>query len=314
ALGLGIHGALEGLKYIASAGGHLSAAPPSFGDNNNFGLALLMCFPVLLYLYRYSVVKHVRLGLAGGAVLNFVGIMCTNSRGALLGLVAMATAYILRSRRKVSGMLALAAVGGLVLVLAPDRWTQRMDTISNAGQDGSFVGRMVSWKLNTVMALERPLGGGFSALEDRRVFEAYRPRINTTLTIFPVEMPDIALAAHSIYFEALGDNGFPGLLLFVSLLFIAFASLRKVRRLTRDHPTLGWAYDLADTMRLMMIGYTVAGAALSMAYFELFYITITLISVLRHLVVKEVRATVPARSPAPMIGNRALAPAQTRWL
>ena len=33
-LGTGIHGALEGLKYIASGGGHVVIAPPSIGDNN----------------------------------------------------------------------------------------------------------------------------------------------------------------------------------------------------------------------------------------------------------------------------------------
>lgn len=299
-LGMGIHGVLEGLKYIVSGGGHNVLGPKVFGDNNHFGLAILLVLPLLLYCYRYAAHFLIRYALLGAAVTNLVAVVATASRGALVGLVAVAVAMAMRSQRKGLAIVMVVLVGGLIVALAPDCWTRRMDTIATAETDGSFMSRVTSWKLNTVLALERPFGAGFSGLEDAAVFEAYRFKINTTLPFFPVEVPNTRLAAHSIYFQALGDNGFLGLGLFVGLLAVAFANLRAIRRMARGHDHLAWAYDLANTLWIAMIAYMVAGAALSMAYFELFYMILILISVLRRHVSEEIGALGPAAVPVRM--------------
>jgi O-antigen ligase len=91
------------------------------------------------------------------------------------------------------------------------------------------------------------------------------------------------MAAHSIYFEVLGDLGFTGLALFLAMLVLAFVTCATIRRRARPHPDLIWMSDLAGMLRLSLIVYMVAGAALSFAYFEGVYVLVALLSVTRHM-------------------------------
>ena len=97
----------------------------------------------------------------------------------------------------------------------------------------------------------------------------------------------------SIYFEILGDTGFVGLGVFLAIMATGFNNLRVIRRLTVNRPEWAWATDLAYALRLTLVAYAVSGAALSMAYFELYYVFTTLISVLRKHVETEVNAPKP---------------------
>lgn len=293
-MGMGIHGALEAAKFISSGGGHILTGPATIGDNNSFGLAVLMVIPLLIYLYRYSAVSFVRLAFGGAILLNVIAVIATNSRGALVGLVAVAVAMYIRSRQKIALTIIFLVMAGIIAMLAPERWYGRMSTIDAANQDGSFMSRVASWKIHTLIALDRPLvGGGFSAAQDYGVFSEY-VRSFSTLDFIPTPTPTIAFAAHSIYFEVLGDTGFIGFFLFLGMLFAAFRNLAIIRRLSRGRDDLTWAYDLADLCSLSLIAYAVSGAALSMAYFEMYYVVISLISVTRRHLEELTSATVPA--------------------
>ena len=47
ALAISFHGVLDGLKFIASGGGHNAQPLKKFGDNNHLALILLMVLPFL---------------------------------------------------------------------------------------------------------------------------------------------------------------------------------------------------------------------------------------------------------------------------
>ena len=294
-LGMGIHGALEGLKYISSAGAHNVIAPVSIGDNNYLALATLMVMPLLVYLFRYSEAPLIRLCFAGALLACFVGVIATSSRGGLVGLTVLGVFLILHSRRKLLTLSVIVVLAVGLLTLAPGRWTERMDTIASAEQDNSFMLRVSSWKLNTILALERPLvGGGYSALENWIVFDIYKQKFHRLDGVIASPEPTVAIAAHSIYFQTLGDLGFSGFLLFVAILFTGFRNVGRILRCTRDNESLIWAHDLAVLFRLSLIVFMVCGALLSAAYFELLYIMLTQVSVLRrHL--EETAATAAQR-------------------
>ncbi len=292
-MGMAIHGSIEGSKFITSGGGHILVGPGTIGDNNHFGTAMLLCIPLLIYLYRYSASPFVRFALFLATATNVVAIIATNSRGALLGLLAVGGMMFLRSKRKFGLLLTFLIIGGAVLAFAPERWTGRMTTISSAEQDGSFLGRVNSWKLHFLVALDRPLiGGGFSPMEDREIWESYLPKLDS-LDFIPTGRPTVPLAAHSIYFQVLGDTGFIGLFLFLGLMFVAFRNLGRITKLCKGQPHLEWAYDLADAFRFSMVAYAVSGAALSLAYFELYYIIITLISLTRRFIEEQALEVIP---------------------
>ena len=82
---------------------------------------------------------------------------------------------------------------------------------------------------------------------------------------------------HSIYFEVLGEHGWIGLTIFLSLGLTALLTCSRIVKLSRDRPDLKWASDLAKMMQVCLVGYAAAGTFLNLATFDLFYHILTII-------------------------------------
>jgi probable O-glycosylation ligase (exosortase A-associated) len=280
-VGVCFHGMLDGLKYLASAGSHNAAGIQKFGDNNHYAMVLLMGMPFLIYIYRFSAHRLVRLATAGVFIITFLAVLATNSRGALISVVAMGVWIILLGKRKIAGLVMAAILATLVVQLAPAKWFERMDTIKTAEKDDSFMGRVTAWKRASAIALQNPVfGGGYHAGQAPSIYEEFRYKPG--LLGF-VDTPDTgyAAASHSIYFEVLGDLGFVGLFLFMAAIISAFHNWWRIRRLASSRPQeLGWAIELANMGGASMVVFVIGGAALSAAYFELPYYVMMLMQVL----------------------------------
>ena len=85
---------------------------------------------------------------------------------------------------------------------------------------------------------------------------------------------------HSIYFEVLGEHGWIGLTIFLSLVLTALLTCSRIVKLWRDRPDLKWASDLAKMMQVCPVGYAAAGTFLNLATFDLFYHILTIIFLL----------------------------------
>jgi probable O-glycosylation ligase (exosortase A-associated) len=288
ALGLAFNGADEGLKVLLTGGSHHVLGILEYGDNNQFAVAMLMCMPLLLFLYNTSAHAVARAGFMSTLVLCGVAVIGTYSRGGFVGLVALALGLIALNRNKLRNLLAVAVCGIVLLQAAPSTWFNRIDTIETANKDDSFMGRITSWKVSTLIALDRPLiGGGFHAQQDTAVWQKYGAGVKEFDFVPSAPLNKTGVAAHSIYFEVLGDLGFTGLLLFLGLLFTAFRYCSMIRRRAGPHPDLTWMVELASMLRLSLIVYMVSGAALSVAYFEAFFLLLALLSVTRRMLVVE---------------------------
>ena len=291
-LSLGFHGVLEGAKFLATAGGYHIWGPAGsiLGDNNHFALGMVALLPIILYLYKQSQNKLAKWIYIGSSLLVLASIMGTYSRGGLIG-IAAAGLYALFNMRRKFAYLAIATP--LVLgaaYFAPDRWADRMDTITSANQLDSFMGRIIAWKQSTLIALDHPFfGGGFHAVQNFDVW-TYYARLFDRLSFIPTSPPNpfAAHAAHSIYFQVLGDLGFLGLLLFLGILVSSWRNASAVMQASRDRPDWRWAGELASSLKYSLIAYVVSGAALSMAYFDYMYMLFALLVVMRQLVGKPV--------------------------
>jgi hypothetical protein len=78
------------------------------------------------------------------------------------------------------------------------------------------------------------------------------------------------------------------LALFLAINLFAVRTCGKIVRMARPHADLAWAAQLAGMLRLSLIVYLVAGAALSFAYFEGLYLIAAIVSVTHRLVGEEV--------------------------
>ncbi len=105
--------------------------------------------------------------------------------------------------------------------------------------------------------------------------------------------------AHSIYFEVLGEQGFPGLAIFLSLMGASLLRLQRLRNETKGRPEWKWVRDLAEMLQGSIIAYALAGAFLGLAYFDLYYYIIIAGVLLDVVYQGEKRKRAAAPEPAP---------------
>lgn len=286
---VGFYAGLEGLKYILSGGGHKieGMAGHVLGDRNELSIAMAMLLPICFYLMgefgnESKLLKIAFLGLISLLVIAIIG---THSRGGLVALIAVGTYLFIKSKRKLLFLILLVCAGSAFLGFIPKEWFERMNTIGQASGDASFMGRVVAWKLSFILAVQNPLfGGGFKALEYQPVWanlvqDFYRYSFFYTGDNIP---PIVPRAAHSIYFQVLGDHGFIGLFLFCSTLLSAFMRAGKIARICIAKNGPEWIKKLATMLRLSIFTYAVGGAALSFSYFDMIYALIGLVIVLDY--------------------------------
>jgi hypothetical protein len=94
-----------------------------------------------------------------------------------------------------------------------------------------------------------------------------------------------------------------GLALYLGLILSTLLSLRRLVRRRPDHPGKAWIPECARMVEASLVGYLIAGAFLSMSYFDLFYGLVALTVLLKVLAAQPVpaeQAIAAAAAPAPV--------------
>jgi len=293
-LGLSLaYWSVRGALFMVAIGGTESRVwgPENsmIADNNHLAAAMLMVFPVLNYLRLHSDNRYVRLALLGAMGLTLIAVLGTYSRGAFIGLAAILPFFWWRSKNKALSLVVLSGLAMGALAAMPAQFFDRMNTIKTAEDDRSFSGRLDAWQTAINITNDRPLtGAGFRAYEMSEIYARYNPE-----TIL-----NSGLAMHSIYFQVLADQGYPGLALFLAIGFFSWRNARYVVRAARGRPELAWAADLASMVTVSFVAYFTAGAALSLAYYDFYYCLVALLIALRDYVAKQTAALPQAQTYA----------------
>ena len=127
-----------------------------------------------------------------------------------------------------------------------------------------------------------PLGGGFDAFG-----------INV------IEMPPDAMnpggstqhgrAYHSIYFEMLGELGWPGLFMFLLVAGSSIVTLLRLSRKCRKIPDLVWVADMSDAVQSGMLVFLTSGAFVGIAFIPPFWYFVSMVVCLRAYVYRAER-------------------------
>lgn len=291
AISLGYFGVKGGIFTLRSGGGFIVRGPPNsmIADRNQLATALLVSLPLMNYLRlqsRHRIVQH---GLVFAMVTTLFSVVGSQSRGALVGLVATAAMLWMRSRGKVLSGVAIALVATLAVAFMPDSWTARMETIQSFDQDASAMGRVNIWWASFHIARLRPLtGGGFRAMYVQEIVNQAMPGVN-------------ARAAHSIWFEVLGEHGFAVLAIWLGMLAMGGLYTVRTTRLAHGRAELRWAYDLARMTQVSMVAYMSAGSFVSLGYWDCFWTLMAAMGAVHRLVQETVlhgTATVPVAATA----------------
>jgi putative inorganic carbon (HCO3(-)) transporter len=275
--------AIKGAVFVIfTAGQHKVFGPDDtmISDNNCVGLAFVVLLPLIGYLRGVSRQPLARMGALATMVLAIIATLGTYSRGALVALIAVAGFHALRSRTGMVLLVVGAVLAAGLPALAPASWRERMATIGSYNEDASFQGRVEAWRTSVNIAMARPLvGGGFAAVERDEIAKRFKSPGSR----------DSGKAAHSIYFEVLGDTGFVGLALYLAALGFAALNTVLVLGLARSRPELDWARKLARALQTALVALLVGGSALSMAYYDGFLVILALSSCLLSVVRAERR-------------------------
>ena len=289
-IAIGYYGVKGGGYMLAGNGGVIFGPPSSMiSDNNALALAVVMQLPLVYYLWRRTRLAWLRFGLALAIPLEILMVFGSHSRGGVIALSVMLGAFWLRTDRKiVYGLIGAVIVAG-ALAMLPEAFWERINTLNNVQGDASFQGRVAAWRVAVDCAQDYfPFGAGF-----------YTPQL---ATIFNRYLPDDAPhAAHSIYFQVLGEHGFIGLAIYLLVLLLPLYNASLVVWRTRKDPELAWAHDLAELIRIALVSFYVGGAALSVAYFDGYLVLAALTSTLREL-------TAPKRAAIAVLRRTSLVP------
>lgn len=283
---IGYFGVKGGIFTILTGGSSRVWGPSGsfIGGNNEVALAMLMVVPLMRYLQLHSTNPWVQRGLLASMFLTATAIVGTQSRGALLGIIAIGAFYWWKSPYKFGSTVLVGSVAALVLMFMPQSWWDRMHTIQTYEQDESAMSRINSWWVAFRMANDSIFGGGANMFTPA-VFRKYAPD------------PETVFDVHSIYFEIIGEQGWIGFFLFMLLAVLTWRSCSRLIKAGKDHPDKKWAADLGGMLQVSLIGYYVAGAFLGLAYYDLYYDLIAVSIIATKLTAATESATeVPPRS------------------
>ena len=236
----------------------------------------------------------------------------TEARTGLVCLAVLVPLVLRDVRRRFVLIAAGSALAFASLPFLPASFYERMATITTPQEDESAFTRVAVWDWTLDYVAEHPLGGGFDAYRANSF--TYDQRIETgsgsTTAIEYREVTDEARAYHSAYFEVLGEQGWPGLAVWLLLHVSGLWQMERLRRRWRRRaaasgdPGEAWQAPLASALQSAQAVYLVGALFVGVAYQPFILLLIALQCGLWNWCRRAERAAAPeprgiARRPTP---------------
>jgi len=250
--------------------GFVSTGEPGgsfLGDENDLALAMVVILPFGLYLLRQSRSLPARIFWGVGSVMMLLSVVFTFSRGGFVGLGGMFLYWVVTSRNRAKAIGTLVVAAALMIAVAPAGYWARIETIQHT-DSGTAQVRWNSWAAARQMFYDSPIwgvgGNNFGVLLPDYAMEYPEERRPTQW----------GRVAHSLYFELLAEFGLLGVLMIGSVILLNFRDIKKVMFLSQQGRCSASLLELAESLRLSLVGFLVPAAFLSvLTYPHLYYLT-----------------------------------------
>ena len=273
-----------GIKTMAGGGGYgllvlLIDENNGLFEGSTISTIAIALIPIILWLAKHGTIfKPSQMVRLYAAALIFASLLIPIGTQTRTGIVCIAVLGILLIRH---ARYRMAYIGGAILMAAitipflPQSLTKRTDTIQNYEQDESASTRIAVWKWTWEFAKDHPMGGGFNAYLQNKIkydikekkdpdapFEEFVPENDTK------QIVDAARAYHSGYFEMLGEQGYPGLLIWLLIHGGGIFHLQRIQMLyrRRKRPDEEWVAPLAIALQNTHIIYMVGALFVGIAF------------------------------------------------
>jgi probable O-glycosylation ligase (exosortase A-associated) len=194
------------------------------GDENDSAMALLIMLPYVYFLLQMVKRRQIRLFLVLAMLVGSSAVLFSFSRGAFLGFVVTIGYLWIKSSRKAPAAAGLAALLILFLAVMPEQYWERIESIRGYRTEGSAQGRLDAWNGALEMFADHPLVGVGADNFNRTFGERYN-RTSARWT-----------AAHSLYFQTIGELGLAGSVFLVWFVARNFLDLARLRRRLKNQP------------------------------------------------------------------------------
>lgn len=276
-----------GIKTIISGGGYGAL---NLMVTNNTGLyessiistVAIAIIPLILYLRKHGTVfpPDWRVNLFAFALIFACALIPVGTE-ARTGLICIGVLLVLALRFTQRRMLYLGSLAAIVLVvvpLLPESFTDRMDTIKSYKADQSASTRLAVWAWTWDYAKDHPFGGGFDAYRQNKLRMELQQTSEDggTRNVETIVTTDAARAYHSSYFEMLGEQGFPGLIMWLLIHGIGVVRMEMLYRRYRNRGVDNdqWIGALASALQQAHIVYLVGALFVGIAYQPFVYMLV----------------------------------------
>jgi len=303
-----------GIKTIFSGGGYGSLSSyvrenSGIYEGSTLSTVAITIIPLIVWLARHGTIFPPDWKVKGFAIcLGFSALLTPIGTQTRTGLLCMAVLAVLalrgvRHRFLLLGMMGM--LGVMALPFLPQSYVERMSTIRTHEADTSASTRVAVWMETLDYVSANPMGGGFDAYLGNEI----RYKTRKTITeggVTRVEYQDVVDAGrayHSAYFEVLGEQGWIGLFLWLSLQLMGLIQLELVRwRLRKSTDKTDRAdASLANALQLSHIIYLFGALFVGIAYqpfiFMLIGLQIALVQRIKRR--SEGAENAPVARPAP---------------
>ena len=273
-----------GIKTAAGGGGYGSLQlllDENYGlyEGSTMSTVAIAIIPLILWYRRHGTVfpPDWRVSLFCYALV-FACLLLPVGTQARTGLVCIAVLSVLSLRAVRHRMLYIGGAALLALVAVPflpESYTSRMETIRDHRADQSASTRVAVWAWTWDYAKDNPFGGGFEAYRQNEV------RVEKAATDQgdgPTTYEEKSRAYHSSYFEMLGEQGYPGLALFLALHLSGLIGMERLRRryAKTRRAEEGWIAPLATALQHGHVIYLVGSLFVGIAFQPFIYMMIAL--------------------------------------
>jgi O-antigen ligase len=238
-------------------------------DPNDICLLIVVALPfVVHFIPRNKGVK--KLILIATLLLFFIAIVATSSRGGFVGLVAVLTMMLYRSRGlnfpKKLGIVLLLTLS--FFLFAPASFQERIHGIGDEDYNTlDKFGRVRIWERNLKVIADHPLFGvGPGGFADANGF------------LFGENVGGMAwrVTAHNSYMLIAVEFGCIGLIVYLAFLLKSFARMRRILKESVNNPALDDYVWFAHALEASLVGFMVCAFFLSFCYSAISYFLVGL--------------------------------------
>jgi putative inorganic carbon (HCO3(-)) transporter len=266
-----------GLKTLVSGGGYganlgLVGGNSGLGEGGLLSTVCLMAVPLALHLSKHSqLISRIKLlpfvywFIAGLAVVTAIG---TYERSALIGIVVLGIYMWTRTQHKLGFGIVVIIIGCLLVYTTSGAWNERVATIGNFEHENSAFTRILVWRWTLEFTATHPFGGAFQTYLINHIELPATDTLPATI--------QFGRAFHSIYFEMLGEQGYPGLAIFLLITGLSFYKLRGLAKRARAYPELEWVTGLSNALQSGLAVFMTSGAFVGISFQPMYWYFIAL--------------------------------------